>query len=64
MVNLNPMQKAFREVDGCAEHIALLHGLIRDARERSWSIFVVFLDLAKAFDIVHHELVTMALRRL
>ena len=63
VVNLNPMQKAFREVDGCAEHIALLHGLIRDARERSRSIFVVFLDLAKAFDTVHHELVTRALRR-
>ena len=63
VVNLNPMQKAFREVDGCAEHIALLHELIWDARERSRSIFVVFLDLAKAFDTVHHDLVTRALRR-
>ncbi len=59
----SPLQKAFREVDGCAEHITMLHGMIRDARTRSRSIYVVTLDLAKAFDTVNHELIFRALRR-
>ena len=47
---LNPcedksMQKAFREVDGCAEHVMMLHGMIRVTRTRSRSIYVVTLDL-------------------
>ena len=48
---------------GCAEHIILLHGLIRDARKRNRSIFVVFLDLAKSFDSVNHDLLFQGLRR-
>ena len=60
---LNPLQKAFREVEECAEHIALLHGMMRDARKRNRSIFVVLLDLAKAFNSVNHELLAHALQR-
>ena len=63
VVELNPLQKAFREVEGCAEHIILLHGLLREARTRNRSIFVVFLDLAKAFDSVNHVLLFRGLRR-
>ena len=47
----------------CAEHIILIHGLIRDARKRNRSIFVVFLDLAKTFDSVDHDLLFRGLRR-
>ena len=60
---LNPLQKAFCEVEGCAEHIALLHGMMRDAWKRNRNIFVVFLDLAKAFDSVNYKLLTRALQR-
>ena len=56
VVELNPLQKAFRKLEGCAKHIILIHGLIRDARKRNRSIFVVFLDLAKTFDSVNHDL--------
>ena len=62
VVGLNPLQKAFREVEGCAEHIILIHGLIRNARKRNRSIFVVILDLAKTFDSVNHNLLFRGLR--
>ena len=61
-IKTSPLQKAFREVDGCSEHITMLHGMIRDARTRSRSIYVVTLDLVKAFDTVNHELIFRALR--
>ena len=63
VVKLNPLQKAFRELEACAEHIILIHGLNRDARKRNRSIFVVFLDLAKTFDSVNHDLLFRGLRR-
>ena len=62
VVELNPLQKAFRELEGCAEHKVLIHGLIRDARKRNRSIFVVFLDLEKTFDSVNHDLLFRGLR--
>ena len=62
MVELNPLQKAFRELKGCAKHIILIHGLIRDSRKRNRSIFVVLLDLAKTFDSVNHDLLFRGLK--
>ena len=63
VVELNTLQKAFQEVEGCAEHIILIHRLIRDAWKRNRSIFVVFLDLAKTFYSVNHDLLFRGLRR-
>ena len=63
VVELNTLQKAFREVEGCAKHIILLHELICEAPKRNRSIFVVFLDLAEAFDSVNHVLLFRGLRR-
>ena len=54
--------KVVCEVDCCAECISMLHGMIRDARTKSRIIYVVTLDLAKAFNAVNHELVFQALR--
>ena len=61
---LHPRQKAFRPVDGCGENLALLEGVIADARKRNNTLYITFVDVAKAFDTVSHHSIERALRRL
>ena len=61
---LHHRQKAFRPVDGCGENLALLEGVIADARKRNKPLYITFVDVAKAFDTVSHHSIERALRRL
>ena len=61
---LHHRQKAFRPVDGCGENLALIEGIIADARKRSRPLYITFVDVAKAFDTVSHRSIERALCRL
>ena len=61
---LHHRQKAFRPVDGCGENLALIEGIIADARKRSKTLYITFVDVAKAFDTVSHHSIERALCRL
>ena len=58
---LHHRQKAFRPVDGCGENLALIEGIIADARKRSKTLYITFVDVAKAFDTVSHHSIERAL---
>jgi hypothetical protein len=62
-VPLDPRQKAFRPVDGCADNVYLLDTLIKDAKRRRRPLALCFLDVAKAFDSVSNATVLRELRR-
>ena len=49
---LNPRQKAFTPVDGCAQNVHLLDTIIREYRRRHLPLSILGIDLAKAFDTV------------
>ena len=60
---LNPKQKAFIPVDGCLENITLLDHVINHYKNKNKSYYIMFLDLSKAFDSVHHSSIERALKR-
>ena len=60
---LNPKQKAFIPVDGCLENISLLDHVLNHYKNHNKSYYVMFLDLSKAFDSVHHSTIDRALDR-
>ena len=62
-VPLDPRQKAFRPVDGCADNVYLLDSLLKDAQRRRRPLNLAFLDVAKAFDSVSHYTLARCLRR-
>ena len=62
-VNLDPRQKAFVAVDGCSEHLFVVGEALERCRKRRKECNLVFLDLARAFDMVSHHSLRRALRR-
>ena len=62
-VPLNPMQRGFIPAPGVSENILLLDRIIRLAKKTKGQLSVAFLDLAKAFDTVSHDLVQKGLER-
>ena len=57
-----PTQKAFIEgVSGCSEHQFKWWQAIHDARRSQHNITVCWLDLANAFESIHHNLISYAL---
>ena len=57
-------QKGFMPgVSGCIEHSAVLREALGDARRRSKSICITWVDFANAFGSVKHSLIQYALRR-
>ena len=63
-VPLDPRQKAFVPVDGCADNIFLLDNIIKGAQRQRKPVCLAFLDVAKAFDCVSHMSLARSLRRL
>ena len=64
-VTLHPSQRGFIRASGVDENTILLDRLIRTHKKRTKGTLVVaFLDLAKAFDTVSHDLIKKGLQRL
>ena len=62
-IHLNPRQKAFVPVDGCAQNTLLLDTLIADARRKHKQLSIVGIDLSKAFDMVSINSIRRAMLR-
>ena len=61
---LSDRQKAFRSGDGLAENVVLLKSIIKYHTDNNLSLNVVFLDIAKAFDLVSHQSILIAAKRM
>ena len=61
---LKRSQRAFVPTDGCAESVLLLDTLMSNARRSKGNLKIMFLDLRKAFDSVHHQSVIRAAERM
>ncbi|KAL8620402.1 hypothetical protein ACOMHN_055483 [Nucella lapillus] len=62
-VPLNPIQRGFIPAPGVGENTQLLARVIKQAKARKGELAVAFLDLAKAFDTVSHDLVRKGMKR-
>ena len=54
-IKLGDRQKDFVPVDGCFENVKILQNIIKQQRRKRKEYNIVFLDLAKAFDLVSHQ---------
>lgn len=61
---INPCQRAFQPVDGCAENIMILDNIISRAKDGEHPLAMALIDVAKAFDTVSHDTIMRAYRRL
>ena len=57
-------QKGFRKGDRIAQHVFTLQAIIDEAKRERRSLNLVFLDVRKAFDLVSHDTIVLAMRRL
>lgn len=62
-VRLDDRQKGFVPVDGCFKNVKTLQNIIKQQRKRKCEYNIVFLDLAKAFDLVLHWSIRNRLKR-
>ena len=61
---LSKRQKAFLPRDGIAENAFIIEHLIKGARARREDLFLVFMDVAKAFDSLAHTSLLQAAERI
>lgn len=54
-IPLDPRQKAFRPVDGCAENIFTMDFILKYTRRNFKPLYLATLDVAKAYDSVTHQ---------
>ena len=54
-------QRAFRPVDGCAENVMAIEGVLNDARKMHRSVYMASLDMSNAYSSVSHEALLKAL---
>ena len=57
-------QSAFTKGDGIADNVFLLRCLLRDSCEERKPLSLVFLDVSKAFDLVSHDSLFLAAKRM
>ena len=62
-IKLGDRQKDFVPVDGCFENVKILQNIIKQQRRKRKEYNIVFLDLAKAFDLVSHQSIRKGLIR-
>ncbi|NXY64056.1 POLR protein, partial [Callaeas wilsoni] len=60
---INPRQKGFIRAVGCSENLKLIQLLLKKAKKEHKDIAVVFVDIAKAFDTVSHQHISMGLKQ-
>ena len=63
-VSLHPSQRGFIPAPGVEQNSVLLEHLIRKQKKEKGTLAVAFLDLAKAFDTISHDLFAKGLQRL
>ncbi|CAB0034374.1 unnamed protein product [Trichogramma brassicae] len=61
-LELDARQRAFIEADGCADNTSLLDMLLKYHQSKIKTLFLVMLDMQKAFDSVAHESITTIMR--
>jgi len=62
-VPLSPQKKVFRRGDGLVDNVWLPRSVVRDRMKAMKTVFVTFVDVAKAFDSVSHYTMILAARR-
>ena len=63
-INLHPSQRGFIPAPGVEQNSILLEHLIRKQKKEKGTLAVAFLDLAKAFDTISHDLFAKGLTRM
>ena len=61
-IHFDERQKGFVPLDSCFENVKSLQQIIKLQRQRKKEYNIVFLDLAKAFDIVSHRSIKIGLK--
>ena len=61
-INLHFSQRGFIRADGCLENTVLLNWTLKDAVKRNKALWLLSLDVRKAFDSVSHNSIVRALR--
>lgn len=61
-VELDQRQRAFRPTDGCSDNVFLLDLMLRYHNKSHKPLFIVSLDIAKAFDSVTHKSIQETLK--
>ena len=61
---LSKRQKAFLPRDGTAENAFIIEHLIKGAKARRDDLFLVLMDVAKAFDLLAHTSLLQAAERI
>jgi mannose-6-phosphate isomerase-like protein (cupin superfamily) len=59
-IPLNARQKGFRPIDGCAENVWMVQHIIERSKRERRPTYMVFMDVAKAFDSVSHQTLILA----
>ena len=60
-ITLHPAQRGFISAPGVEQNSVLLEHLIREQKKRKGTLATAFLNLAKAFDTVSHDLIAKGL---
>ncbi|KMQ88340.1 reverse transcriptase [Lasius niger] len=60
-LDIDPRQRAFRSMDGCADNTLLLDTLLRYHRKQYKSLYMASIDVSKAFDAVTHPTIESTL---